>query len=420
METIIKQTFKKIGAVILKSKVKVIAITFIVCLAAATIYAAAANSYSVKILVDNGEINITTLREDAADILKQANVEINKGDVVDLSDFSSGSKSTITVYRACIITVYDNSDSGVKYPAVGSVERSLSENGIALNDGDELSCNREDIVREGMEVVISRAFPVTVVADGETYKLNMASGTVADALNKAVVTIDDDDIISASLDTALTSGMTIKVTRVEYKERTADEVLPFTTQKKNNANLYTDQTKTIRKGVNGRQNVTYKDKYVNGKLVESVKIKSVVTKAATERILEVGTKRRPTVSANGIYTVSTLSAPSSLQIGKNGVPTSYKRVITGTASAYSGGGVTATGKYVRPGYIAVNPNQIPYGTKMWIVSNDGSYVYGYASAEDTGGFIYWSGSSSTVCDLYFDSEGQASAFGRRGVTIYIL
>lgn len=419
METI-KQTFKKIGAVILKSKVKVIAITFIVCLVAATIYAAAANSYSVKILVDNGEINITTLREDAADILKQANVEINKGDVVDLSDFSSGSKSTITVYRACIITVYDNSGNGVKYPAVGSVERSLSENGIALNDGDELSCNREDIVREGMEVVISRAFPVTVVADGETYKLNMASGTVADALNKAVVTIDDDDIISASLDTALTSGMTIKVTRVEYKERTADEVLPFTTQKKNNANLYTDQTKTIRKGVNGRQNVTYKDKYVNGKLVESVKIKSVVTKAATERILEVGTKRRPTISANGIYTVSTLSAPSSLQIGKNGVPTSYKRVITGTASAYSGGGVTATGKYVRPGYIAVNPNQIPYGTKMWIVSNDGSYVYGYASAEDTGGFIYWSGSSSTVCDLYFDSEGQASAFGRRGVTIYIL
>jgi len=271
-----------------------------------------------------------------------------------------------------------------------------------------------------MEVVISRAFPVTVVADGETYKLNMASGTVADALNKAVVTIDDDDIISASLDTALTSGMTIKVTRVEYKERTADEILPFTTQKKNNANLYTDQTKTIRKGVNGRQNVTYKDKYVNGKLVESVKIKSVVTKAATERILEVGTKRRPTVSANGIYTVSTLRAPSSLQIGKNGVPTSYKRVITGTASAYSGGGVTATGKYVRPGYIAVNPNQIPYGTKMWIVSDDGSYVYGYASAEDTGGFIYWSGSSSTVCDLYFDSEGQASAFGRRGVTIYIL
>lgn len=419
METI-KTTVKKIGSKILKSKARAILITLIVCLAVATVYAAAANSYSVKIIVDDSEINITTMRESAEDILSQANVQINKGDVVDLSDFSSGSKSTITVYRACIITVYDNSENGVKYPGVGSVERALSENGIGLNDGDELSCKKEDIVYEGMEIVISRAFPVTVTADGETYKLNMATGTVADALNKAVVTIDDDDIISSSLDTPLTANMKIKVTRITYKERTVDEVLPFTTQKKSNASLYTDQTKTIRKGVNGRQNVTYKDKYVDGKLKESVKIKSVVTKAATERILEVGTKKRPTVSANGIYTVSTLSAPSSLQIGKNGVPTSYKRVITGTASAYSGGGVTATGKYVRPGYIAVNPNQIPYGTKMWIVSNDGSYVYGYASAEDTGGFIYWSGSSSTVCDLYFDSEGQASAFGRRGVTIYIL
>lgn len=416
----IKTTLKKIGIAISKAKVKAIMIAVIVCFATATIYAAAANSYSVKIIADDTEINITTMRESAEDVLNQANILINKGDVVDLSDFSSGSKSTITVYRACVITVYDGSAEGVKYPAVGSVERSLSENGIGLNDGDELSCNKEDVVYEGMEVVISRAFPVSVIADGETYKLNMASGTVADALNKAVVTIDDDDIISASLNTVLTKGMTIKVTRVTYKERTVDEVLPFTTQKKNNANLYTDQSKTLQKGVNGRQNVTYKDKYVDGKLKESVKINSVVTKAATERILEVGTKRRPTTSANGISTISTLSAPSSLQIGKNGVPTSYKRVITGTASAYSGGGVTATGKSVRPGYIAVNPNQIPYGTKMWIVSNDGSYVYGYASAEDTGGFIYWSGSSSTVCDLYFDSEGQASAFGRRGVTIYIL
>ncbi len=419
METI-KLTLKKIGSAISKAKMKAILITVIVCFAAATIYAAAANSYSVKIIADNTEINITTMRDSAEDVLNQANVQINKGDVVDLSEFSSGSKSTITVYRACIITVYDGSEEGVKYPAVGSVERSLSENGIGLNDGDELSCNKEDVVYEGMEIVISRAFPVTVIADGETYNLNMASGTVADALNKAEVTIDENDNISASLDTPLTNAMKIKVTRVTYKERTVDEVLPFTTQKKNNANLYTDQSKTIQKGVNGRQNVTYKDKYVDGKLKESVKINAVVTKAATERILEVGTKRRPTTSANGINTVSTLSAPSSLQIGKNGVPTSYKRVITGTASAYSGGGVTATGKYVRPGYIAVNPNQIPYGTKMWIVSNDGSYVYGYASAEDTGGFIYWSGSSSTVCDLYFDSEGQASAFGRRGVTIYIL
>ena len=101
----IKTTLKKIGIAISKAKVKAIMIAVIVCFAAATIYAAAANSYSVKIIADDTEINITTMRESAEDVLNQANILINKGDVVDLSDFSSGSKSTINVYSACVITV---------------------------------------------------------------------------------------------------------------------------------------------------------------------------------------------------------------------------------------------------------------------------------------------------------------------------
>ena len=94
------ETLKKIGKMISKSKIRVISLTLVICFIAATIYAAAANSYSVKIIADDHEINIVTLRENAEDILSQANVQVNKGDVVDLSDFSSGSKSTITVYRA--------------------------------------------------------------------------------------------------------------------------------------------------------------------------------------------------------------------------------------------------------------------------------------------------------------------------------
>lgn len=414
------ETLKKIGNMISKAKIRVISLTLIVCLGVATIYAAASNSYSVKIIADGTEINITTLRDNVNEILVQANIQLDDGDVVDTSDFSSGTKSTITVYRACTVTVFDNSNDGVEYPAVGTVADAFEQNGITLKDGDALSCEATDTVYEGMEIVIARAFPVTVTADGETYKLNMSGGTVADALDKAVVTISDDDIISASLDTQLTSGMTIKVSRVTYKERTTDEKLAYTTKKVNNSNMYTDQTKTIQKGVNGTQKVTYKDKYVDGKKTESIKLNSVVTKEATEQILEVGTKKRPVVSASGFKTISWLTPPSSLTITKSGVPTSYKKVIKGTASAYSGGGYTATGKAVKPGYIAVNPRQIPYGTKMWIVSNDGKYVYGYASAEDTGGFINWSGSMATVCDLYFASQSQASAFGRRGVTIYIL
>ena len=71
-----------------------------------------------------------------------------------------------------------------------------------------------------------------------------------------------------------------------------------------------------------------------------------------------------------------------------------------------------------PGRVAVNPKQIPYGTKMYIVSSDGKYVYGYSVAADTGGFT-WNG-SGTLIDLYMYSYADCVNFGRRTVEVYIL
>ena len=34
--------------------------------------------------------------------------------------------------------------------------------------------------------------------------------------------------------------------------------------------------------------------------------------------------------------------------------------------------------------MAVDPDVIPYGTKLYITSTDGKFVYGYAVATDTG------------------------------------
>ena len=71
----------------------------------------------------------------------------------------------------------------------------------------------------------------------------------------------------------------------------------------------------------------------------------------------------------------------------------------------------------QPGYIAVNPTVIPYGTKMYIKTADGSVIYGYAVAADTGGFIkkYPNG-----VDLFMSTESACRSFGVRNVEIYIL
>ena len=77
--------------------------------------------------------------------------------------------------------------------------------------------------------------------------------------------------------------------------------------------------------------------------------------------------------------------------------------------------LTATGTTARVGAIAVDPKVIPYGTRMYIQSADGSIVYGVATAEDCGGAI-----KGNKIDLFFDSYDACIQFGVRTCTVYIL
>jgi 3D (Asp-Asp-Asp) domain-containing protein len=58
---------------------------------------------------------------------------------------------------------------------------------------------------------------------------------------------------------------------------------------------------------------------------------------------------------------------------------------------------------------------IPYGTRMFIVTNDGEYVYGLSTAEDCGG-----GVNGNHVDLYFPTVDSCFQFGVRECTIYFL
>ena len=164
--------------------------------------------------------------------------------------------------------------------------------------------------------------------------------------------------------------------------------------------------------------VVYKDKVVNGEVVESTFVSETITKNPVTQITTEGTavKGNSKIEKNGAP-ISELTLPTKYSIGADNIPTNFKYKITGRAAAYcQPGGKTATGKAVMPGRIAVDPKQIPYGTEMWIVSNDG-VVYGYAVAEDTGGFVK---KGYYTVDLYMNSVSQCRQWGDRGVTIYVL
>ena len=74
-----------------------------------------------------------------------------------------------------------------------------------------------------------------------------------------------------------------------------------------------------------------------------------------------------------------------------------------------GDGITATGIRARHGVVAVDPNVIPLGTRVYIPG------YGEAIAADTGGDIV-----GNRIDVVLEDYGSAMQFGRRIVDVYIL
>lgn len=97
----------------------------------------------------------------------------------------------------------------------------------------------------------------------------------------------------------------------------------------------------------------------------------------------------------------------------------YSRIVHVSATAYTTESaynkITATGSVARVGAIAVDPTVIPYGTRMYVVSEYGNWIYGYATAEDCGGGI-----KGHKVDLFFDTYDECIQFGVRNAQIYIL
>ncbi len=101
--------------------------------------------------------------------------------------------------------------------------------------------------------------------------------------------------------------------------------------------------------------------------------------------------------------VTTSSIPTATRVT---VTPGRGRTLTLMASGYALTGRTATGLPVGWGVVAVDPGVIPLGTHMTIPG------YGEAVAADTGGSVV-----GATIDLWFPTVAQASAWGRRSVTI---
>lgn len=102
-------------------------------------------------------------------------------------------------------------------------------------------------------------------------------------------------------------------------------------------------------------------------------------------------------------------------------PDNFQKVIDVRATAYAPGAhdneqwgdKTYLGTTVRPGVVAVDPNVIPLGSRVYIEYPDGTGHY--ATAEDTGGAI-----KGNRIDVALSSVDKAYDFGIKNAKVYVV
>jgi len=127
--------------------------------------------------------------------------------------------------------------------------------------------------------------------------------------------------------------------------------------------------------------------------------------------------------------ISNLDWSDEFPLDENGIPIQYSYVLreqraTGYwrgGNAYGAGSRTCQAKtgvfYCTAGTVAVRTNQIPYGTKLYIRTPGGGFIYGYAVANDTGTALV---EGIIDVDLFYDTYEESKLNSVRWVDIYVL
>ncbi len=305
---------------------------------------------------------------------------------------------------------------------------------ISYGKDDKVEVNK--LSSHNMNIAVRYSFPVYITVGDTTSKVITTGATVGELLDLANVLVSEHDIINYDLDTQIDATAYIDVVDIDYVTETYTKRIYYQEKTVYSAD-YPKGTRIVKDGTEGQKQITCKKTIVNGIVTEEKVLSEVVLFEAVDRQVIIGTKKTATANkapaatkpaqttttnpavttSTNVSCVSTLKPSKTIELDKNGNPVNYKKHLTVQATAYLAEGKCATGVKCVPGYIAVNPNYIPYGTKMYIKSSDGKYVYGYAVAADTGGFAR---NNPTKVDLAFPTSAQCNSFGRRNVEIYIL
>ena len=288
----------------------------------------------------------------------------------------------------------------------------LDEAGFQLGEDDIYTTQPGDGVSE---ITVQRLQSITLDYCGETMQVSSYGETLEMLLNRLNLPTGESYVSSMDWDATTFDGMEVTIDRHLQMEQSYTVEIPFEEIEVYDPKLPEGERKVVQEGVVGQTTKTARVSYLNSQETDHAVVGETVIKEPVNRIVAVGTGEEykpvdPNMPAIGNGVIVTA----------DGEVLTYKRTAQFRTTAYSHmdagcDRITATGTTVRVGAVAVDPTLVPYGTRMFVICNDGSYVYGIATAEDCGGGI-----KGNQLDLYMPTRSECFQYGKRMCTVYFL
>ena len=281
---------------------------------------------------------------------------------------------------------------------------------VFLTDSSAELVSRKD----GNDLLLSAGQDVTVTYQDAATSAVSREETVSQLLSRLGIQPSPLEMVSVAF---LDSGVEIKISSelVFYEHVSTvtehEVVYQYNNQK---PDWYEN---VIQEGSDGEYSETYEIIYQDG--VETARqLIDVVDTQPVPAIIEKGTIANFANNSDPVASIDTNDDGSGTITLENGQVLTFSEARTMKGTAYTAGEgkvgtITATGTTVRLGVVAVDRKVLPLGTKVYVVSNDGQYTYGFAIAEDTG-------VRGNMIDLYMNTYNDCIQFGVRDCTVYVL
>ena len=289
----------------------------------------------------------------------------------------------------------------------------LDRAGVPLEEYDTYTT---EAAEDGSTITVNRAQRITIHYRGQTMEVTSLGETVGQLLQRLGLEVTGEDMVSHGLEEATFDEMVLTVKQVVTRRETFSSTISHETQYLTDPQLPAGTERVLTAGREGELLRTADITYVNGRESRQVILSETRLREPVTEIVAVGSGETAEISAEADMPV----IGDGYIILPTGERLTYTHTDTVRATAYTHTDagcdkITATGSTVHWGTVAVDPRYIPYGTRMFIMASDGSYIYGIATAEDCGGDI-----KGDRMDLYMPTYEQCREFGRRRCTLYFL